>query len=113
MNLLELLVSSAHAQAAPGAAEPSPFSPLIMIAVFFAVMYFMMIRPQSKRAKEHREMLAQLAKGDEVLAAGGLLGRVVELGDAFVSIELAQNLVVKVQKPSITAVLPKGTLKSV
>jgi preprotein translocase subunit YajC len=111
MNLLDFLVSPAMAQAA-GAPQPSPWSLPIMLVVFFAVFYFFIIRPQSKRAKEHRNMLAALSKGDEVVTAGGMAGRVDEIGEAFVSVEIANNVKVKVQKHAITAVLPKGTLKA-
>ena len=113
MTLLDLLVPLAHAQGAPAATGGEPFSPLILMLVFFGVFYFIVLRPQMKRAKEHRQLLSQLAKGDEVVAAGGLLGRVVEIGDAFVTLELADNLAIKVQKQAISAVLPKGSLKSV
>jgi len=112
MNLLDLLIPLAHAQAAPAPAGGEPFSPLILMLVFFGVFYFIVLRPQMKRAKEHRQLLTALAKGDEVVAAGGLLGRVVEIGDAFVTLELAERVEIKVQKAAISAVLPKGSLKS-
>ena len=111
MSLLDLIISPAAAQAAP-AQQGSPMSPLVMMVLFFAVFYFMAIRPQMKRAKEHRALLAGLSKGDEVVAAGGLAGRVDDLGEHFVGIEIAYGVIVKVQKNAITAVLPKGTLKS-
>lgn len=85
---------------------------LVMMVLFFAVFYFMAIRPQMKRAKEHRALIAGLSKGDEVIAAGGIAGRVEDLGEHFVGIEIADGMVIKVQKNAITAVLPKGTLKS-
>jgi len=111
MTLLDFFISPAMAQAA-GAQQPSPWSLPIMLVIFFLVFYFFIIRPQSKRAKEHRAMLGALAKGDEVVTAGGMVGRVEDIGDAFVSVEVAQNVKVKVQKHAITAVLPKGTLKA-
>ena len=111
MSLLDLIISPAAAQAAP-AQQGSPMSLLVMMVLFFAVFYFMAIRPQMKRAKEHRALLAGLSKGDEVVAAGGLAGRVDDLGEHFVGIEIAYGVIVKVQKNAITAVLPKGTLKS-
>ena len=112
MNLLDLIIPLAHAQGAPAPAGADAFSPLILMLVFFGVFYFIVLRPQMKRAKEHRQLLSQLAKGDEVVAAGGLLGRVVEIGDAFITLELADHVAIKVQKQAITAVLPKGSLKS-
>jgi preprotein translocase subunit YajC len=111
MGLLDFLISPAYAQAAPGA-EGGPPSLLLMLVVFFGVFYFMVIRPQSKRVKEQRSMLSALAKGDEVLAAGGLMGRVAGIGEQFIELELAPGLVVKVQKQAVTAVLPKGSLKA-
>lgn len=111
MNLLDLLVSPAYAQA--GGTQPNPLSPLIMLALFAVVFYFFLIRPQMKRAKEHREMVSKLAKGDEVVAAGGLLGRVEELSEGFITLEIAEGVKVKLQRGAVTAVLPKGTLKSV
>lgn len=111
MNLLDILISPALAQTA--AAQPNPLSPLIMLALFAVVFYFFLIRPQMKRAKAHREMVSKLAKGDEVVAAGGLLGRVEELTDAFITLEIADGVKVKLQRSAVTAVLPKGTLKSV
>lgn len=111
MSLLDLIISPAAAQAAP-AQQGSPMSLLVMMVLFFAVFYFMAIRPQMKRAKEHRSLIAGLSKGDEVIAAGGIAGRVEELGEHFVGIEIADGMVIKVQKNAITAVLPKGTLKS-
>jgi len=112
MTLLDLLIPLAHAQGAPAPSGAEPFSPLILMLVFFGVFYFIVLRPQMKRAKEHRQLLSQLSKGDEVVAAGGLLGRVTEIGDAFVTLELAPSVEIKVQKAAITAVLPKGSLKS-
>lgn len=110
MSLLDLFIAPAYAQAA--GAPPSPWSLPIMVGVFFVVFYFFIIRPQSKRAKEHKAMLGALAKGDEVVTAGGLVGRVDEIGSAFISVEIAEGTRVKLQKHAITHVLPKGTIKA-
>jgi preprotein translocase subunit YajC len=110
MSLLDLIISPAAAQAAPS--QGSPMSLLVMMVLFFGVFYFMAIRPQMKRAKEHRALLAALAKGDEVLTNGGIAGRIEDLGESFVSVEIATGVSIKVQKNAITAVLPKGSLKS-
>ena len=107
---MDFLISPAYAQAA--GAQGSPWSPLIMLAVFFAVFFFFVIRPQMKRAKDHRTMIASIGKGDEVVTSGGILGRVDEIGDAFIALEIADGVRIKVQKHAISAVLPKGTLKS-
>jgi preprotein translocase subunit YajC len=111
MSLLDLLISPAAAQAAPAAQGNPMFSPLIML-VFIGVMFFFMIRPQMKRAKEHRELIAKLAKGDEVITSGGIAGRVEELGENFITVDVADGVRVKLQRTAIVAVLPKGTLKS-
>ncbi|WP_233841281.1 preprotein translocase subunit YajC [Dyella sp. 2HG41-7] len=99
------------AQAAPGAANGG-FSMLIMMIVLFGAMYFMMIRPQMKRQKEHRQMVSSLAKGDEVVSNGGIAGRVEDVGETFITVEIAPNVKIKLQKSAVQQVLPKGTLKS-
>jgi preprotein translocase subunit YajC len=101
------------AQAAATPAQGNPlwtFGPLILL---FALMYFMMIRPQMKRQKEHRALISSLSKGDEVVTNGGIAGRVDEVGETFISVEIATNVTVKVQKGAVSQVLPKGSLKSV
>jgi preprotein translocase subunit YajC len=112
MSLLDFLISPAAAQAAAPGASPSPVPSIVMMVALFGIMYFLMIRPQTKRAKEHRELVSKLAKGDEVLTNGGIAGRVDELGETFVSVEIAEGVRVKMQRSAIAAVLPKGTLKS-
>src|SRR5690606_33258860 len=112
MNLLDFLVSPAAAQAVGTPAQPSPYSGLIMIGLMFVFFWFFLIRPQMKRAKEHRELLSRLEKGDEVMTSGGIAGRITELGDSLVTVEIAPSVTIKVQRQAITAVLPKGTLKS-
>lgn len=109
-----MFISNAYAQATP-AADPglmgnlSTFLPLILM---FVVMYFLMIRPQQKRAKEQKAMMDALSKGDEVVTAGGILGRVSKVSDTYVHLEVATGTEVAIQKSSITTLLPKGTLKS-
>ena len=112
MDLIDLLIAPAHAQAAPAAGGGSMLSTLLLPVVFIAVMYFLMIRPQMKRQKEHRAMLDKLERGDEVLTSGGLAGKVTDIGDTFVSVEIASGVQVRVQRGAIANVLPKGTLKS-
>ena len=112
MNLLDLLIAPAHAQAAAPAAGGSMLGTLALPLIFIGVMYFLMIRPQMKRQKEHRSMLDKLQRGDEVITSGGIAGTVVELGDNFVSVEVASNVQLRVQRAAIANVLPKGTLKS-
>jgi preprotein translocase subunit YajC len=110
---MSLLSSAAVAQAAaPAAAPGSPFPMLIMMVVLFGIFYFLMIRPQMKRQKEHRALLGALAKGDEVVTNGGIAGRIEDVGDSFVSVEIAPGVTVKLQKGAVAQVLPKGTLKS-
>lgn len=108
--MLDFLISPAYAQQA-GAAPNAlmQFFPLIVLA---GVFYFMLIRPQMKRSKEHRDMLGKLAKGDEITTTGGLAGKVTDLGENFVSVEIADKVQVKVQRSAIASVLPKGTLKA-
>lgn len=98
------------------AADPAPggggIQLIIMMAIFFGIMYFMLIRPQQKRAKEHRELLDSLSKGDEVVTGGGLLGKVTNLGENYIEISVADNTTLKIQRQAIGAVVPKGTMKS-
>lgn len=110
---MDFLISNAYAQAAaPGAAAPNPLMSFLPLLILFGVFYFLLIRPQMKRAKEQRAMISALAKGDEVLTNGGLLGRIEEIAEQFVVVEIAPGVSVKMQKQAVSAVLPKGTLKS-
>ena len=84
---------------------------MLPLLLMFAVLYFVMIRPQMKKQKEHRSMIDALAKGDEIVTAGGLLGKVSKIGDAYVSVELASGVEVQMQRQAVVQVLPKGTLK--
>lgn len=113
-----MFISSAFAQTAPAAtaAAGGSFQDSLMsmlpLVLMFGVLYFVMIRPQMKKAKEHKALLAGLAKGDEVVTGGGLLGKVTKVADSYITVEIAAGTEVVVQKPSITLVLPKGTMKS-
>jgi preprotein translocase subunit YajC len=108
-----VLISTAYAQAAPaatGGGAESTFITLLPLVLMFVVLYFIMIRPQMKRQKEHKAMIEALAKGDEVVTAGGVLGKVSKLGETYVSIEAGNNELM-VQRTAIVQVLPKGTIK--
>ena len=106
------MISLAHAQTA-GAADPTGgFMQLLPMILMFVVLWFLMIRPQMKKAKDHKALIAGLAKGDEVVTGGGLLGKVTKVSDSYVNVEIATGIEVIVQKPAIGLVLPKGTMKS-
>ncbi len=107
-----MLISNAYAQTAGASDATSGLMGLLPLLLMFAVLYFLMIRPQMKRAKEHKALVAALAKGDEVMFAG-VVGRITQVGDAYAEVEVADNVVVKVQKAAIANVLPKGTLKAI
>ena len=106
------LIPDAMAQAAGGApAAGGGLMPFMMMAVFVVIFYFLLIRPQQKKQKEHQAMLSKIANGDEVITAGGILGKVVETGDQFLTVEIADNVRIKVQRFQVTSLVPKGTLK--
>jgi preprotein translocase subunit YajC len=105
------LIPDAMAQAPAGAPAGGGMSMLIMMGLFFVVFYFLLIRPQQKKQKEHQAMLSKLATGDEVITAGGIVGRVVEVGDQFLTIEIAENVRIKVQRFQVISLVPKGTYK--
>lgn len=90
----------------------NPLMSLLFPVVLIVAMFFFMIRPQMKRQKEHRQLIASLSKGDEVVSNGGIAGRVEEVGESFLTVEIAPNVKVKLQKGAVSQVLPKGTLKS-
>ena len=112
MNLLDLVIAPAHAAAAAPGAGPSLLSTLAFPIILIAIMYFLMIRPQMKRAKEHKGMLDKLSKGDEVITSGGIAGVITDIGENFITVEVADNVRLRVQKAAVGNVLPKGTLKS-
>jgi preprotein translocase subunit YajC len=112
---MSFFISEAWAEGAPAAAQPQGggMMTLIMFGVLIAMMYFMIWRPQSKRMKEHRELIGALSKGDEVVVNGAILGRITKITDEFVALEIADGVEIKVSKASVTASLPKGTLKQI
>jgi preprotein translocase subunit YajC len=108
-SVLDFLISPAYAQAAQTQNSLGMFLPLIAI---FVIFYFLIIRPHNKKQKEHREMVAALAAGDEVVTAGGVLGKVTAVGEQFLDVEVANNVTIKVQRHTVSTVMPKGTVKS-
>jgi preprotein translocase subunit YajC len=108
--LLDFFIDTAAAQT--GGGQPGGLSTLLFPLGLIVVFYFLLIRPQQKKQKEHRQMVEALSNGDEVVTGGGLLGRVTEVGDQFLTVEIAANVSVKVQRHTVAAVLPKGTVKS-
>ena len=107
-----MLITPAFAQGAAGGAE-SGWAGLLPIILMFVLLYFMLIRPQTKRAKEHKAMTEALQKGDEVVAAGGMIGRITKVSDAYVSLEIAPTVEISVQRAAVQMLLPKGTIKSI
>lgn len=116
MSILNFLIAPAYAQGGASGASASPGGSLvptiIMVGLFFVFMYFMIIRPQMKRQKEHKQLLESLEKGNEVVTQGGIGGRIRDVGEHFVIVEIANDVQVKVQKSSISSVVPKGTIES-
>lgn len=111
---MDFFINSAVAQTTTGApAQQSPWTSFIFLGGFILIFYFMLIRPQSKRAKEHKALVGSLAKGDEVMTAGGILGKVTAVDEQYIAVQVAENVELKMQKSSVSAVLPKGTIKSI
>ncbi|HKE45250.1 MAG TPA: preprotein translocase subunit YajC [Steroidobacteraceae bacterium] len=109
---MSFLIENAWAQGAAPGQPGGMINFVILMGLFFAIFYFMLIRPQSKRAKEHRAMLSALATGDEVVTSGGILGRITEIGDNFITVEVADGVRLKIQKGQVSGLMPKGTFKS-
>ena len=105
-----MLINPAWAQGAPG--QGGGIESMLLIVLMFGVLYFMMIRPQMKRTKEHKQMIDALQKGDEVVTSGGVLGRVTKLSEGYVTLEIASHVEIQVQRPAVQLVLPKGTIKN-
>jgi preprotein translocase subunit YajC len=106
-----VIISNAYAQAGLGGGD-SGFMGLLPIVLMFVMLYFLMIRPQMKRAKEQKQMIEALQKGDEVVTVGGVVGRIAEMRDAYVSLEIAPAIEISVQRSAVQTLLPKGTMKS-
>ena len=108
---MALLSTSAFAE---GAAAPAgnPMSSILMLVVFFAIFWFLLIRPQQKKNKELRKMLSELSKGDEVVTNGGVIGKIAKIDDTFVDLEVAENVIIKVQRNAVSNILPKGATKA-
>ena len=106
---MDFFISDALAQGGPGGA---PYGDILFLILLFAVFYFLLIRPQQKKAKEHKKMVEAVAKGDEVVTNGGILGKVIEVGEPFLTVTIAEGVDVKLQRSSIAATVPKGTIKS-
>lgn len=106
-----MFISSAYAQAAAGGDAQSTIMGLLPLVLMFVVLYFVMIRPQMKRQKEHKAMVEALAKGDEVVTSGGVLGKVSKLGDSYLGVEISNGVEVQIQRGAVIQVLPKGTIK--
>ena len=106
---MNFFISDALAAAPEG--QANPITSLLPLVFIFVVFYFLLIRPQSKKAKEHKQMVEALAKGDEIVTNGGLLGKLTKVGDNFVEVELAEGMTVKLQRNAIANVMPKGTIK--
>src|SRR5579862_1042111 len=109
---MDFLINSAYAQAAPGAGGSQGIIAFLPFVVLLAVFYFLLIRPQNKRAKEQREMLSKIAQGDEVATTGGILGKVTAVGEQYLTLEIANGVSIKLQKHQVGQLLPKGTVKS-
>lgn len=107
---MDFIISPAYAQAAGGSASGG-FSQILILVVFVAIFYFMLIRPQQKRMKDQQAMLSKLASGDEVVTSGGILGKITEVGEVFITLEIADGVRIRVQRTQITQLMPKGTLK--
>ena len=109
---MNVLISNAYAQTAAAAGPMGGLMEFLPIILMFGVLYFLMIRPQMKKAKEHKALIAALSKGDEVVTQGGIAGRVAKVGVDFLSVEVADKVEIQLQKSAVSLVLPKGTLKN-
>jgi preprotein translocase subunit YajC len=109
---MSFLISDAIAAAPAGAQPANEWGSIALLVGFVVIFYFLLLRPQSKRAKEHRQLVSSLAKGDEVITSGGILGKISKVTDDFIVVSIAEGVEITVQKQAVSAVVPKGTLKS-
>ncbi|MBI5451427.1 MAG: preprotein translocase subunit YajC [Gammaproteobacteria bacterium] len=107
---MSLFISEAWAEAAPASAQ-STIASMVPLILIFVIFYFLLLRPQMKKAKEHKKMIEALAKGDEVVTSGGIVGKITRLDDSFVGIEVTAGVEIQLQRGAVTSVLPKGTIK--
>jgi preprotein translocase subunit YajC len=108
-----VLISNAYAQTAAAAGPMDSVMQMLPLILMFVVLYFLMIRPQMKKTKEHKALIAALAKGDEIISAAGIAGRITKVSDDFVTVAIAENVEIQMQRPAVALVLPKGTLKNI
>ncbi|MCF6765224.1 preprotein translocase subunit YajC [Thiotrichales bacterium 19S3-7] len=112
LSITPLVGSYALADGTAAGQDGGSLQMIIILVVFFAIFYFLLIRPQMKRNKDHRQMLSEVAKGDEIVTNGGIIGKVAKVGESFIDITIADNVTIQVQKDAVTSILPKGTTKS-
>lgn len=111
LSAIVLFISTSFAQAAEQSAG-SPLSSILMLVVFFAIFWFLLIRPQQKKNKELRKMISELSKGDEVVTNGGMVGKIAKIDETFVDLEVAENVTIKIQRNAVANILPKGATKA-
>ena len=108
---MSFFISNAYAAAAPAAPGGDPMTSMLFFVGMIVIFYFLLIRPQQKRAKEHRKMVEAIGKGDEIVTNGGVLGKIVDVGEQYLTIEIADGVQIKLQRNAVATVLPKGSLK--
>ena len=108
-----LLFETAHAAAGTASSQSNPMGSFLLIGIFMAAVYFILLRPQNKKVKEHRDLVSKLAKGDEVVTSGGIMGKIIKIGDSFVVLSVSENVEISFQKNAIANILPKGMMKQV
>ena len=110
---MSLFINSAYAQSGEAAGQANPMFQFVLLGGFVVIFYLIIWRPQSKRAKEHKSLIESISKGDEVLTTGGLLGKITKVDEHYIALQIADDVELKMQKSSVSAVLPKGTMKAI